>query len=135
MPNKYADFANVFLPKLAIELPEHMRIHNHTIKLVNNWLPPYTLIYSLGLVELDILNAYINNNLANSFIKLFKSPARALILFDKKPDGSIRLCIDYQDLNNLTIKNLYLLFLVRESLSQLGQARRFTQLYLTNAYY
>ncbi len=60
---------------------------------------------NLGPVVLEILKAYIKNNLANSFIRPFKSHARALIFFDKKPDRNLQLFIDYQDLNNLTIKN------------------------------
>ena len=68
-------------------------------------------------MELKILKTYIENNLANSFIKSFNSFARAPIFFDKKPDKSLRLYIDYQDLNNLTIKNCYLLFLIRKLLS------------------
>ena len=103
--SKYADLANVFSLKLAIKLPEHTEINDHTIKLVNDWQPPYGLIYSLVPMELKILEVYIKNNLINSFIRPSKSPAGALILFDKKPDGSQRLCIDYQDLNNLIIKN------------------------------
>ena len=78
---------------------------------------------------------YIETNLKNGFIKPSKSPARAPILFDKKPDGSLRLCVDYQGLNNLTIKNRYPLPLVGESLDRLGRARRFTQLDLTSAYH
>ncbi len=86
-------------------------------------------------MELETLKAYIENNLANGFIRPSQSPAGALIFFDKKPDGSLRLCMDYQGLNNLTIKNWYLLPLVGESLDRLGRARHFTQLDLTNAYY
>ncbi len=86
-------------------------------------------------MELEILKAYIKNNLASGFIRSFKSPAGAPILFDKKPNGSLRLYVDYQGLNNLIIKNWYLLPLVEELLDQLGQARRFTQLDLTNTYY
>ena len=48
------------------------------------------------------------------------------MLFDKKPDGSLRLCVNYQGLNNLTIKNQYLLPLINKSLDQLGRAKRFT---------
>ena len=77
-------------------------------------------------MKLKSLKAYIKNNLANSFIKPFKSLARACIFFDKKPDNSLRLYIDYQGLNNLTIKNWYLLLLVRKSLDQLGWAWCFT---------
>ena len=71
-------------------------------------------------MKLETLKAYIKNNLANGFIKPFKSFARVTIFFDKKPDGSLRLCVNYQDLNNLIIKNWYPLVLVEESLDQLS---------------
>ncbi len=119
---EYTDFVDVFSPKLAVELPEHTAINNYAIKLVDDWQTPYGAIYSLGLVELKTLKAYIKNNLINGFIRPSKSLARALIFFDKKPDGSLRLCIDYRGLNNLTIKNRYPLPLIRELLDQLGQA-------------
>ncbi len=116
VPSKYADFADVFSPKLAAELSEHTGINDHAIELVDDWQPLYGPIYSLGPVELETLKAYITNNLASGFIRPSKSPAGALILFNKKPDGSLRLCVDYRGLNNLTIKNRYPLPLVEESL-------------------
>ncbi len=70
-------------------------------------------------MELKTLKAYIKNNLANIFIKPSKSLAGAPIFFDKKPDGSLRLYVDYQGLNNLTIKNWYPLLLVGNSLNWL----------------
>ncbi len=133
--SKYADFADIFLPKLAIELPEHTEIIDHAIKFVDDRQLSYGAIYSLGLIELQTLKAYIENNLANGFIRPSKSPAIASILFDKKQDGSLRLGMDYQGLNNLIIKNWYPLPLIRESLDWLSWARYFTQLYLTNAYH
>ena len=92
---EYSDFADVFSLELATELPEHIRINDHAIKLVDNQQPPYGPIYSLGPVKLEILKTYIETNLANNFIILSKSPIRALIFFDKKPDRSPQLCIDY----------------------------------------
>lgn len=71
--------------------------------------PPYKPIYSLDLVELERLKAYIENNFANDFIKLFKSSSRTFMLFNKKPHKSLQLYVDYPDLNNLTIKNMYFL--------------------------
>ncbi len=62
---------------------------------MDNQQPPYGPIYSLSLVELEILKTYIKNNLANGFIKPSKSPVGAPILFDKKLDRSLRLCLDY----------------------------------------
>lgn len=50
--------------------------------------PSYEPIYSLGLIKLKILKIYIEANLANNFIHLFKSPASTPILFDEKPNRS-----------------------------------------------
>ena len=86
-------------------------------------------------MELETLKIYIKINLANGFICPSKSPAGAPILFDRKPNRSLHLCLDYRDLNNITIKNRYLLPLIGESLDWLGRARRFTQFDLTNAYH
>ena len=46
-------------------------------------------------MELEILKAYIENNLSNNFIRPFKSPVEAFILFNKQLDSSLRLCVDY----------------------------------------
>ena len=120
--SEYIDFADVFFPKLATKLSKHIRINDHTIKLVDDRQLLYGFIYSLGFMELETLKAYIKNNLANGFIRPSKFPTGAPIRFDQKPDGSLRLCVDYQGLNNLTIKNWYLLPLVGESLDQLDWA-------------
>ncbi len=92
--NEYADFVDIFLPKLVVKLFKH-----------------------LGQVELEIVKAYIKNSLANGFIRPSKSPAKALILFNKKLNESLRLYINYQGLFNPTIKNQYSLPLVRELLN------------------
>ena len=86
-------------------------------------------------MELETLKAYIETNLAYRFIRLSKSPDRAPILFNRKSDGSFRLCVNYRDFNNLTIKNRYPLPLIRKLLDRLERARRFTQLDLTSAYH
>ena len=135
IPVEYSDFSDVFSEKSAAELPEHTEINTHAIDLEEGKQPPYGPIYSLGPVELETLKTYIETNLANGFIRPSKSPAGAPILFDRKPDGSLRLCVDYRGLNNLTIKNRYPLPLIGESLDRLGRAKRFTQLDLTSAYH
>ena len=69
--SEYIDFVNVFSPKLATEFPEHTEINNYAIKLIENQQSLYGLIYSLEPMELEILKAYIKNNLANNFIRPF----------------------------------------------------------------
>ena len=95
VPVEYFDYSNVFSMEYAAELPENIEINEHAIKLEEDKQPPFGSIYSLESVELEILKTYIKINLANNFIQLFKSPARASILFNRKPDRSFRLCIDY----------------------------------------
>ena len=116
-------------------LPERIELNKHAIDLEDDKQLPYKPIYSMGPVELETLKTYIETYLKTRFIQPSKSPAGAPILFDKKPDGNLRLYIDYQGLNNLTIKNRYPLSLIGESLDRLGQAKRFTQLDLTSAYH
>ena len=132
---EYFNYNNVFLAENAAKLPENIGINDYAIKLEEDKQPPFRAIYSLGLVELEILKIFIETNLANGFIWSSKSLARAFILFDKKPDKSLRFCVNYGGFNNITIKNRYPVPLISKSLDWLGQARRFTQLDLINADY
>ena len=134
-PVEYLDFVDVFSEKSANVLPERTGANKHAIKLEEGKQPPYGPIYSLGLVEFETLKTYIEINLANDFIRTSKLLAGAPILFVRKPDGSLCLCVNYRGLNNLTIKNWYPLPLIGESLDRLGRAKRFTQLDLTSAYH
>ena len=95
IPTEYSDFSNVFSSDSAAELPEHTGINDHPINLLDDKQPPYGPIYSLGPVELETLKTYIETNLASGFIRPSKSPAGAPILFVRKKDGSLRLCVDY----------------------------------------
>ena len=122
VPAEYSDYSDVFLAENAMELPENTGMNEHAIELEEGKQPPFGPIYSLGPVELETLKTYIETNLANGFIQSSKSPAGAPILFNRKPDGSLCLCVDYWGLNNITIKNQYPLPLIGELLDQLSQA-------------
>ena len=126
VPTEYSDFADVFLEKSANVPSERTGANEYTIELEEGKQPSYRPIYSLGPVEVKTLKTYIEINLANSFIQASKSPAGAPILFVHKPDDSLCLCVNYQGLNNLTIKNCYPLPLIGKSLDQLSQAKQFT---------
>lgn len=118
-----------------MELLEHIKINNFIIDLINGKQPLYQLINGLELVKLETLKTYIKINLVNSFIMSFEFLSDPLILFFPKSNGNLYLCVNYQDLNNLTIKNWYLLSLIDESLNWLGRTKQFFQLNLTNAYH
>lgn len=135
VPIEYSDFVDIFSSDSAAELLEHISINNHPIDLIKGQQPPYGPIYSLGPVELEILKTYIETNLASGFISPFMSPAGAPILFVCKKNRSLRVCVNYQGLNDLTIKNRYPLLSIGKSLDRLVRVNHFTQLDLTNAYH
>ncbi len=103
-----------------MELLENTGMNEHAIELIKGKQPPYGPIYALSPIELETLKVYIKTHLKTVFIRPSKSPAGAPILFDKKPDDSLRLYMDYRGLNNLTIKNRYSLPLIGKALDCLG---------------
>ena len=103
IPVEYSDFFNAFSSDSAAELLEYTRINDHPINLLDDKQPPYGPIYSLGPVELETLKTYIEVNLASGFIRPSKSSVGASILFVRKKYASLRFCVDYWGLNNLTI--------------------------------
>ena len=134
LPPEYAEFADVFDTEKAEMLPEHAA-HDHAIDLFPEKQPPHRPIYSLSPKELEVLRNYLQENLKRGWIRPSKSPAGAPILFVQKKDGSLRLCVDYRGLNEITIKNRHPLPLVQESLDRLAGAKIYTKLDLKDAYH
>ena len=116
VPAEYSDYSDVLSAENAAELLENTGMNEYAIELEESKQQSFGPIYSLGPVELETLKTYIKTNLTNGFIRPSKSPTGAPILFDRKPNGSLRLCMDYWGLNNITIKNRYPLALIGESL-------------------
>ena len=92
---KYSDFSDIFLEKQTSILLKTIKLNQYAIELYEGQQLPYELIYSLGLVKLKTLKTYIETNFFNNFIRTLKLPAGAFIFFVWKPDGRLRLCIDY----------------------------------------
>lgn len=107
---KYSDYIEVFLSKLITKLSEYIGIKNHVIQLKNDNRPFYGSIYSIVSMELELLKDYIKINLANNFIRPFKSLVRTPMFFDYNPNKIFCFNDNYCSLNNLIIKNCYLLF-------------------------
>ena len=118
---------------MAEILPPH-RSYDHKIPLKEGFTPSFGPLYSLSKPELQALRQWIDENLSKGFIRASSSPAGAPILFVKKKDSSLRLCVDYRGLNEGTIKNRYPLPLIRETLMQLSRARYYTTLDIRGAY-
>ena len=89
VPSKYANFADIFSKNLVAKLPEHIKINNHTINIIEQHEFPYRSLYSLGSLKLETLKTYIETSLVNSYIRLSKFFIGALIFFVKKLNRSL----------------------------------------------
>ncbi|SOV05892.1 uncharacterized protein UDID_19059 [Ustilago sp. UG-2017a] len=133
IPQEYHQYLDVFSRVKADKLLPH-RTYDHQIPLEEGKSPPFGPIDSLSEHELKTLREYLEENLAKGFISPSDSPAASPILFVKKKDGSLRLCVDYRGLNRITIRNRYPLPLIDELLDRLHKARFFTHIDLRGAY-
>ena len=131
---KYDQYMEVFSQANAKVLPPH-RDHDHAIPIVPDKTPPFGPLYPLSQNELQVLKQYTEENLASGFIRRSSSAASSPIIFVKKKDGSLRLCVDYRGLNSVTIKNRYPLPLISEILDRVQGASIFTKIDLKNAYH
>ena len=80
-------------------------------------------IYSLSAEKLNALQQYLKKNMQKEFIKESQSSAEYLILFISKLNESLKLYVDYRALNNIMIKNSYLLLLIAELQNRLQDAQ------------
>ena len=86
-------------------------------------------------VELQELKVQIQELLGKGFIRPSTSPWGALVLFAKKKDKTLRLCIDYRQLNRVTIKNRYPLSRIDDLFDQLRGARVYSKIDLRTGYH
>jgi len=100
---------------------------DHKIKLVDDKKLTKQFIYSLLTEKLNALQQYLKENMWKEFIKESQSSAEYSILFISKMNESLRLCVEYKALNNITIKNSYSLSLIAELQNKLQNAQWFTK--------
>ena len=134
IPKEYEDLAEVFFKNKAHELPLNRGPLDHHIHFKEGSKPVFDAIYNFSETELQVLKEYIDENLRKRFIRPSTSPFGAPVLFVKKPDGSLRLCVDYRALNSMTIKNRYPLPLISELLDRVKGAKYFTKIDVRDAF-
>lgn len=110
------------------------RAVDHTIELLPTLKTPARPPYRMSASELAELRKQLLKLVQQGFIRPSVSPYGAPVLFVKKNDGSMRMCVDYRGLNNITVKNHYPLPRIDELLDQLHGAKMFSKIDLQQGY-
>ena len=105
LPLVVCEYDDVFPNELS-RLPPHRDV-DFVIELHPGTSPISMTPHRMALVELQELKVHIHDLLDMGFIRPSTSPWGALVQFVKKKDKTLRLCIDYRQLNRIMIKNRY----------------------------
>ncbi|GJR84785.1 putative reverse transcriptase domain-containing protein [Tanacetum coccineum] len=127
------DFPKVFLEDLP-GLPPTRQVE-FQIDLVPGAAPVARAPYRLAPSEMKELSEQLKELSDKGFIRPSSSPWGAPVLFVKKKDGSFRMCIDYRELNKLTVKNRYPLPRIDDLFDQLQGSSVYSKIDLRSGYH
>ena len=120
------EFPDVFPTDLSRDLVD--RDIEFTVEVFPGTQPISKTPYKMSTSELKELKTQLQELLDKKLIHPSTSPWGAPVLFVKKNDGSLRLCIDYRELNKVTIKNKYPLPRIDDLFDQLQGAQVFSKI-------
>ena len=134
IPSEHHKFANVFSKTKAEVLTPYCP-YDFKINLEEGAQPPVGPIYSLSASEQEALKEFIEENLNTCFIQPTSSSHSIPVLFVKKKDGSLRLCVNFCGLNHISKKNRYLLPLISDLLDSPHKAQVYSKIDFCHAYH
>ncbi|GKE89317.1 putative reverse transcriptase domain-containing protein [Tanacetum coccineum] len=127
------EFKDVF-PKYLSGIPPERQVE-FRIDLILSATPIAKTPYRLASSEMKELMSQLKELLNKGFIRPSSSPWGAPIIFVKNKDGSMRMCIDYRDMNKVTVKNVYPLPRIDDLFDQLQGAKWFSKIVLRSGYH
>ena len=133
VPSEYHEFTNIFSKTKAEALAPY---HSYDLKInLEGAQPPVGPIYSLLASEQEALKEFIEENLNTGFIQPTSSLYGALVLFVKKKDSLLYLCVDFHSLNYISKKDCYSLLRVSNLLDSSHKAWVYSKIDLHHAYH
>ena len=128
------DLMKAFSKIASDNLNTHDQVE-HSIDLVNDRILKSNSIYNMSQNELAIIRKYLESAQRKKWIRFFIAQCEAFVLFVKKFDGGLRLCVNYRSFNELIVKNNYFLSLLSEILKRFAHAKHFTKIDIRNVYH
>ena len=133
LPQVVCKYEDIFPNELQGLPPQ--RVVDFTIELHHGTSPISMTPHRMTPTELQELKVQLHELLDRGFIRPSTSPWGALVLFANKKDKTLRLCIDYRQLNRVTIKNKYLLPRIDDLFDQLRRVRVYSKIDLCIGYH
>ncbi len=130
---KYFEFLDIFFKKNVDILSLH-QAHDHVIHLKEDAQFSVFALYDMSRDEILELRRYLNENLSKDFIRVSRFQTIVSVLFVKKFEEELCFCVNYWDLNAITVKNRYSLSLISETLNHLSRAKIFIKLNIISAF-
>lgn len=137
VPDQVAALLKEYQGLMPADLPKKLpprRNIDHAIELEPGARPASKAPYRMGPSELAELRKQLDGLLESGFIQPSKAPYGAPVLFQKKADGSLRMCVDYRALNKVTVKNKYPIPRTDDLFDRLSRATYFTKLDLRSGW-
>ncbi len=130
---RYFEFLDIFFKKNVNILSSH-QAHDYVIHFKEDAQSSVFALYDMSRDKILELRRYLNENLSKDFIQVSRSQMIASALFVKKLEEELCFCVNYRDLNAITVKNRYFLPLISETLNHLNRAKIFIKLNIIFAF-
>ena len=135
VPEAYSEFIPIMTAEMAEVLPEHS-VYDHAIDLKEGTTPPWGPINPLNETELEELRKWLKKMTDIGAVRQSKSECSSPMLFVPKGHGrGLRLCIDYREINKITVPNRYPLPNMDELKEFVRGAKWFNKIELKNGYH
>ena len=135
VPKEYHEFLDVFSKEASDMLLPHSK-YNHQIRLLEGYRDQgNSLLSKMSESKLQLVKKFLEEHLKKGFIKASSALCLSRIMLAAKPGGGIRFCVNYRRLNELTKKDAYPILLIKETLTQLKNAKVFTKIDIRQAFY
>jgi len=128
--NEYPD---IFIEPTA--LPPFREKHNHKIKLLEGSNPVNQRPYRYSIHQKNEIDKLVEDLLTNGTVQASSSPYASPVVLVKKKDGTWRLCVDYRELNGMTVKDSFPIPLIEDLMDELGGAVIFSKIDLRAGYH
>ncbi|MCO5569414.1 hypothetical protein L7F22_023126 [Adiantum nelumboides] len=135
LSNFLNQFQDVFIDDIPGELPPKRGDDDHMIELIPRSLPPNKPPYRVSQAQQEEIMRLVNELVEKGMVRPSSSPFCSPLLLVQQNDGTYRMCVDYRELNRITIKNRFPVPRVEDLFDELQGSTYFSRIVLKSGYH